>query len=123
VVKSGGAVAVIDLLSPGEGAVGERYDAVERLRDPSHTRALTEAGFAALFAGQGLRVARERHRTVEVSVERWLDLTAPAPGARREVLGAFQAQLSGGPATGFELFRAEDGLRFRQRWAVYVLGE
>jgi ubiquinone/menaquinone biosynthesis C-methylase UbiE len=49
VCRRGSRVAIIDLVSPDDPAVAATYNHLERLRDPSHTRALAAAELRALF--------------------------------------------------------------------------
>ena len=43
VTRRSGTLAIIDLLSPDDAELADRYNRFERMRDPSHTRALTGA--------------------------------------------------------------------------------
>jgi ubiquinone/menaquinone biosynthesis C-methylase UbiE len=121
VVKPGGKLAVIDLIAPADPALAERYNHFERLRDPSHTRALRDDELRALFARGAVTLAGEDRCAVDVLVERWLDLTAPDADSRRAILGALDAELAGGAPTGLAPFRQPDGLYFKQHWAIYIL--
>lgn len=122
VAKPAGKLAVIDLLAPDDPVLGTHYNHFERLRDPSHTRALTGAEMTQMFARCEVSLAAEHRRCVDVSVQRWLDLTAAEPSVGRTISAALNAELeAGGAATGMAPFRQQDGLYFQQNWAIYIL--
>ncbi|QEH38339.1 putative methyltransferase YcgJ [Aquisphaera giovannonii] len=77
VCRPGGRVAVCDVFttSPEQG---EAYDRLERLRDPSHTRALQRAELEALFSG--LRDVRRAFYKYPVEVDDLLSRAFPEPG-------------------------------------------
>jgi SAM-dependent methyltransferase len=109
VAKPGGTVAVIDLLDGGA-----RHNELERLRDPSHTRALGEAELLALLPSATL-VADRRQRIPAVP---WLDRAETAAAPRAEVLAALEAEADGGAPTGLCATRGSSGLLIEQRWVI-----
>ncbi|HET8578739.1 MAG TPA: methyltransferase domain-containing protein [Methylomirabilota bacterium] len=120
VARPGGLVAVIDLVSPDNPELAARYNALERLRDPSHTRALTLAELTASLGAAGLAISQTLTRDVEAILERWLKMTHTPPDARGTILEALTAELSGGPPTGMRPFRRDGELRFLHSWAILV---
>src|SRR5919198_464609 len=65
VCRASGRVAVIDLLSPDDTALAERYNGYERLRDPSHVRALTSEELTGMIQRAGLIIEASDTRDVE----------------------------------------------------------
>lgn len=62
----------------------EQTEEAERLRDPSHGRALSEAEWRALLGGAGLEVERVEHFDMELDFESWFARTqTPAADAER----------------------------------------
>jgi len=112
VCRSGGRAMVIDIVSPEDTDIADRYNHLERLRDPSHTTALSLSAFETLFTGVGFRL---KQRSVNplgaMDVENWFDLSQTPDPARQEVLAAFQAELDGGRATGFNPFYRQGRLK------------
>jgi ubiquinone/menaquinone biosynthesis C-methylase UbiE len=122
VCKPDGAVALVDLTAPTDESLAETYNHYERLRDPSHTVALSLDGLVDLLVGQGINVTHVEQRQVVVKIERWLALTR-TPEARANIIRrALHSELDGGPKTGMSPFVQGDELAFRQIWAV-VSGE
>jgi SAM-dependent methyltransferase len=118
VCRPGGTVAVMDLASE-PGAVGERHNALERLRDPSHTRALAEDELPAALAAAGVGAITLAERRAALPAEPWLDRALPDQAARAEVMAALRAEAEdGGPATGLHARAGERGLTIEQRWVL-----
>ena len=102
-----GATAVIVDLTDAMLATG--------LRDPSHTRALPEDEFRAMFAAVGRDTRREADWEQPMPVERWFE-QAKTPGETRDrVRGAFQQEADGGDETGLRATQGDEGLTITQR--------
>lgn len=120
VARPGGVVAVIDLVSPDDAALAARYNGLERLRDPSHTRALTLAELTGVLEGAGLTTSQPLVRDVEAVLERWMGMTQTPTEARRTIVEALSAELDGSPPTGMRPFRRDGELRFLHTWAILL---
>lgn len=130
VTRRGGHVAIIDIVSPADPAVAARYNELETLRDPTHTRALalselrshvSAAAPSATFAATSLEDTPTL--VAPVRLEAWMDLTQTPHEKRRKVVQAVESELNGGLETGLQPWRDENGdLRFQQRWAIVVAG-
>lgn len=59
VARPGGLVAVIDNIVPEDAVAGAYINAWEKLRDPSHHRALTDTEWRRLFQDAGLSIEHE----------------------------------------------------------------
>ena len=122
VTRASGTLAVVDLLSPDDEDLAARYNAFERMRDPSHTRAVTAGELRSLLDAAGRPVADWSARDVEVALDPWLDLTRTPDATRRTIVGALERELGGGPPTGMRP-RARGGrLSFLQTWALAQAG-
>jgi SAM-dependent methyltransferase len=111
VARPGGTVAVIDMVDGGR-----RHNELEILRDPSHTRALSERELLDLLPGATI-VADRVQRIPAVP---WMDRAASPDAPRSEVLNALYAEADGrGPATGMNASRGhQDELFVEQRWVI-----
>jgi SAM-dependent methyltransferase len=78
VCKPAGRVAVADLVLPPEKA--SAYDRMERLRDPSHIRVLTEAELREILTAVGLVDLRWSGYRFELELEALLQASFPRPG-------------------------------------------
>ena len=113
VCRPDGSVTLIDMVSGGN-----RHDELERLRDPSHTRALPEEELKDLFAAAGRETKREAEWEQAMPLEPWLD-QAQAPGRERDrIRAALEEEADGGAATGLRAERREGGLTITQRWLL-----
>jgi hypothetical protein len=72
-------VVVIDVFTSSPEQA-EAYNRVEKLRDPSHVRALSLEELTGLFQGAGLRDLRTAFFKLEVALEALLAASFPDPG-------------------------------------------
>ena len=119
VCRRGGRVAIIDLVAFDEALAAE-HDRLERLRDPSHTRALPLDELLTLVEDAGLRISHETVHDQPISIDRWLAQAQAAPKVAAEVRAALAAELEGGPPTGMRPVVIDDELHQTQRWAIIV---
>ena len=120
VCKVGQVVGVVDLLSSENGKVAETYNHLERLRDPSHTMALSKSGMTKLLKDSGLVVNTIEIQDVEVDFQRWVQMT----GTDSETIETLQNELSkdieDGTQTGMRPFIKDCVLKFLQIWSVFI---
>ncbi len=118
VTRAAGTLVVVDLLSPDDAPLAESCNAFERMRDPSHTRALTAAELRDLLAATGRPVDHWSARKVEVDIEPWFALTDTPVSVRRTITLALERELAGGPPTGMRPRERAGRLWFTQTWAL-----
>ena len=89
VARPRGRVVVVDVYSssPEQGAA---YDHAEKLRDPSHVRALGLEELIGLFDKAGLEDVSTRFYGLDVNLDELLASSAPEPGAADEVRRIFR---------------------------------
>ncbi len=120
VCKPGGQVALIDQTSPDHPGRAASYNRIERLRDPSHVRALASAELVGLLHGAALELAHSDSREIEVNVESWLELTKTLPPTAEAIRRELDREIGGSGETGMRPFRRDGDLFFTQTWQIVV---
>jgi len=93
VCRRGGRVVAADMAPAAEKA--DALNAEERLRDPSHVRAMPEEELRELFARAGLEVERSDHYRVECEMEDLLSRSFPKDGDTETIRKIFRESLAG----------------------------
>jgi ubiquinone/menaquinone biosynthesis C-methylase UbiE len=119
VAVPGARVVVADMLGSEDPAQALRHDAIERLCDPSHARALPASELRRLFATAGLEVVRDFPGTLAYDAEEWMAHGGPSEADARRIVTLLEASLDD-DRTGLAVQRVDGRLRFRHRVAVWV---
>jgi ubiquinone/menaquinone biosynthesis C-methylase UbiE len=85
VCKPGGRVAVMDMVASDDPAKAERFNQMEKLRDPSHVGALTLSRLQQTFQEVGLHAPTVAHYKMPVELEGLLNASSPNPGDKEVV--------------------------------------
>jgi ubiquinone/menaquinone biosynthesis C-methylase UbiE len=93
VCAPGGTILVVDP-APAPDKV-DAYNRMERLRDPSHARALTLAEHLDLFSEAGLPEPRVTHYRLESDLESLMSRSFPEPGDVEKIRAYILADLEG----------------------------
>ncbi len=120
VAVPGGRLLIADMLGSEVPAMAALHDQIERLCDPTHTRAIAASEFARLFAEAGLEVARNIPTTVGYDVEAWMTHGGPCDADAREIIRLLESSRIENAAD-LEVERVDGRLRFRHRIAIFVL--
>jgi len=80
VCKPGGRVAVMDMIVSNDPAKAERFNRMEKLRDPSHVGALTLSTLKQCFRDVGLPEPTVAHYKMPVELDALLNASFPNPG-------------------------------------------
>lgn len=75
-LRAGGVLAVLDLLAPEDAEDAALLTALERLRDPSHVRALAQAEMQALLERTGFELLHRSVLQVERRFSEWAAIVA-----------------------------------------------
>jgi SAM-dependent methyltransferase len=119
VVRSGGRVAAIDLVSP-DAELADRFNDYERRRDPSHARALTREELDRAFASNGLEILHRTQTEPTIPVDRWLEQASTPADVGDVIVADLRAELAGGPPTGMRPLDDEGTLSYKQTWEIVV---
>jgi SAM-dependent methyltransferase len=119
VCRCGRRVGIVDLVAcyPAQAASRDR---LERLRDLSHTHALSAEELRQQLETVGLQVAERTEHDQLVPIERWLAQTQ-TPSEIGDAIGREpHAELNGGTPTGMRPQIQQSELHQTQRWAILV---
>lgn len=86
VLKVGGRVVIQDHLRSDDPTVADYAEAFERLRDPSHNLAFTEAEWVAMFEGAGLVVEQTRLTIKRLPFTPWAERQGCSPAVTAELI-------------------------------------
>ena len=85
VLAPGGRIVVQDYLADPDPAVAERWELVERLRDPDHRRLPRAGEIEQLLAMHGLVVDEQQRWTSTWKLDPWLEMADPPADAAAEI--------------------------------------
>lgn len=93
VCAPGGRVLVADADAPSDPAKAAELNRMEKLRDPSHARAMPRAELIELFREVGLGAPRLAQYTLESELDGLLSRSFPLPGDAEKIRAMFAASL------------------------------
>ena len=117
VCRPNGTVAVEDLVVSEHANRGEYQNTFERLRDPSHVRALPISELLELFTEHGVDVSHVETGVLVQEVEEWLT-NAQTPDARATKAREMVRRDAEADLSGTRPFWSDDELFFVQRTAI-----
>ena len=120
VLRAGGILAVVDNVVPNDDSASEYINAFEKLRDPSHGRALSVDEWLAHFRAAGLIVLHHEVAPKNMDFTPW----AERMGASPTTIGELRRQLLEAPAAAaafFQIYYTAQDLFFNMDEAI-ILG-
>jgi ubiquinone/menaquinone biosynthesis C-methylase UbiE len=85
VLRPGGVFGLVDNVSPEDPKAAAAYNELEKLRDPSHGRCLSESEWLDLIAGAGLMVRHNEILTKDMEFEGWAGRMQASPETREKL--------------------------------------
>jgi ubiquinone/menaquinone biosynthesis C-methylase UbiE len=85
VCRADGRVALIDVIASEDPVEAERFNHMEKLRDPSHVRDLSLSEMQMFFYDVGLGVPEIIYYKIELELESWLQRSFPEEGNAEKV--------------------------------------
>jgi hypothetical protein len=110
---------LVDVTASADIAAAEAYNLMEKLRDPSHVRALPLDEMEQLFANAELAVIRRAHYYFEATLDGVLDRSFPVAGGREKIRQMFEASLDH-DRLGVAPWRDGDQIRFAYPITILV---
>jgi ubiquinone/menaquinone biosynthesis C-methylase UbiE len=120
IVAPGGKVLIADLFSSEDSEKASYHNRIERLCDPTHTRALTQPEFDRLFEAAGLEVVHRVSSEIHYDVEEWMAHGGPTDAIATEICDLFEASC-GEDRSGLKVRREDDRLMFTHQAGAYLL--
>lgn len=120
VCKKDGVLGIIDLIAPSDREFTGRYNRLERLRDPSHTVALSKEELAQLANNSGMVISHTDECEIEVNVDHWFELTKTNKRIRNKIKEQLVDEINGGTKTGMRPFIQNNEVMFLQTWVIVV---
>lgn len=119
-LRAGGHLALADMLADDDPATAAEQNQLERLRDPSHARALARGEIEALLDAAGLELLDVTIRSVRRPLAPWLQQTGTPDEPAHRVHERLAAELDGGATTGMAPERVAGQLWFTHRLGSWV---
>jgi ubiquinone/menaquinone biosynthesis C-methylase UbiE len=120
VAKPGGRILVVDMLTSEEPAQAEYHNRMERLCDPSHTRALPKSELMLLFSDLDIEVVDVAESVIDYrSVEEWMEHGGPPHDAAQEILKLMDESIVV-DRCGLNVRREAGKLRFTHRLGAFL---
>ena len=119
VLKPGGKLVLIDM-EAAEEPLRKTEDSIEKMRDPSHVRNLSENEMLALYRDSGLSVSCCEVTKMPVVLQSWLEHTKTPPEIQAQIKDKMLDEMNGGGKTGLAPYVRDGKICFNQRWALTV---
>lgn len=119
VCRSGGTVVVEDLYASEEPGRAVYWNAIERLRDHSHTRALALGELVAMYADARIEIERLYSDEIAADAEAWLASAQTGADDAREVRALLMRDMNE-DLSGIRPFERGGRLHFTQRTVAIV---
>lgn len=117
VCKPDGVVLIADAALPTEKI--DAYNRMERLRDPSHTQALSYESWEQLFGKSGLRNLQRGSYNVPMELEKQLGASFPNPGDDDKIRDIFKNDINSN-SLGIDTHLVGNEIHFSYPISIYV---
>lgn len=117
VCQPGGRIAVVDMVASEDSAKAAALNEMEKLRDPSHVRAMPVKELESLFRGVSLTPRSPLFYRLEFELESVLGGSHPLPGDEAKVRERFDSSLRD-DAMDLQVRRETNGIHFSYNIAV-----
>lgn len=121
VCRVGGRMLVVDQIASVDPLEALANNRIQRLRDPSHVRVLSDQDFRFLFDANSLVLRRFDVEREDVELDRYLDLAGCEGEARAAVVGEVERLVSAGQTAGLRLRRSDGGYTLTHSIGWYLL--
>ena len=119
VLKKGGQLIIVDM-EAAEEDLRNIEDKIERMRDPSHVKNLSQVELLTLYEKHGYKITKKESTIIPVLLSSWLELTNTHDNVRKEIEDMMQVELKKGNPTGFRPYLQDGEIYFEQRWVLFI---
>jgi len=120
VVTPQGRVLIADMVSSEDPELAAYHNRIERLCDPSHTRALPPSEFRQLFADCGLAVHFEASLPIDIEIEEYITHGGPDAATAAQIRTLLEASIAVDKC-GLNVRRQDGAIWFSYPTAVFLL--
>jgi ubiquinone/menaquinone biosynthesis C-methylase UbiE len=120
VARPGARMLIADMSTSENATKASLHNEVERLCDPTHTRALAPSEFERLFASLGVTVVFQGRSEVEYDMEEWMSHGGPSPETAAEIRHRMRDSMDG-DLTGLGVRELDGKLRFHHDVVAFLL--
>lgn len=117
VCRVGGKVVIVDLIASPDREKAAAFERMEKLRDPSHARALSEGELESLFLEAGLPAPRKAYDQAVNELEGYLARSFPEPSVAEDIRRMFLRSIED-DALGLSTRRIEGQIWFHHNLAL-----
>jgi len=117
VCKKDGKIVIVDVAL--KQSVSLAYNQMEKLRDPSHTKALTFEEFNNLFDNSELKNHKESSYKVNLELEKQLEASFPNKGDEDKIRKIFQEDIKTN-ALGVESYKKDEKIYFLYPISIFL---
>ncbi|MGH7918084.1 MAG: hypothetical protein ACREQE_11490, partial [Candidatus Binataceae bacterium] len=113
-------IVIVDMLASEDKEKADYHNAMERLCDPSHARALPASEFERIFAEHGLEVIFQQSRKSSYRLEDWIAHGAPSPENTAKIVAMMEASVEHDQSA-LDVRRQDGRLYFSHTGVSYVV--
>ncbi len=123
VLKPNGKIIIADIHSSSNIADAELHNALEILRNPSHTKMLSLKEFEDLFADNNLKIMKHKLLKMQCELDKWLSV-AESTEQSHALKCVIKNLINSGKNAGINLHWTKDAMiEFEHSWVIYKLGK
>ncbi|MGH7934382.1 MAG: class I SAM-dependent methyltransferase [Candidatus Binataceae bacterium] len=113
-------MVIVDMLASEDPARADYHNAVERLCDPSHARALPASEFERIFAHQDFEVTFKQTRKTSYRLEDWIAHGAPSAENTAKIFAMMEASIDDDKSA-LDVRREQGTIWFSHTGVSYVI--
>lgn len=118
VLKKGGKLVIWDMVA-AEDDLREINDKIEKMRDISHNRILSQDEFLNLY-GKDFEMKLVERKEIPVNLTNWMELTDTPSDVRSEIVELMNKELKKEIQTGFLPYLKDEQIYFNHRWLLLI---